>query len=169
MPFAFENGVSTDEKENSIAITDEQYLEAIIGMQQGMSVTIAGGFKVSFLMYGRVGTNDFRIGGGEADGWIVIKQPRPEDEKQLDYTLSELGQWEITEETLFNHKRNLEIAWQAEEMAVIADQRMAIEEEDPKALPGTDSQWLQYRTKVRNWKEENFDFPDSTKRPKRPT
>ncbi|MFC3939651.1 hypothetical protein CCU68_18880 [Pseudomonas gingeri NCPPB 3146 = LMG 5327] len=62
-----------------------------------------------------------------------------------------------------------ESEWQAQEMLVIEDQRMAIEEEDPEALPGTDKEWLQYRTKVRKWIEGAEGYPEMTRRPVRPS
>ena len=63
--------------------------------------------------------------------------------------------------------REAEIIWQTAEMAVIANQLLALEEEAEDALPGTRTQWLSYRTKVRLW-HTSVDFPDSTKRPTRP-
>lgn len=62
-----------------------------------------------------------------------------------------------------------EDAWRVEELAEIADQLLAIEDEDPSAMPGTDRQWRDYRTKVRAWKEGGFNFPDSFYRPQRPS
>lgn len=62
----------------------------------------------------------------------------------------------------------IESAWQESEMAIIADQLLMIDDDDPLALPGTASQWKAYRIKVRAWKEGNTDFPDQTKRPVRP-
>lgn len=61
-----------------------------------------------------------------------------------------------------------EDAWRVEEVAFIADQLLAIEDDDPTALPGTDRQWRDYRTQVRAWKEGRPDFPDQSKRPPRP-
>ena len=71
-------------------------------------------------------------------------------------------------------KAIVEDLWRNSEISVIANQLMAIEEaeasgeEVPDLLPGTRTQWLSYRTKVRAWKEGNIDFPDSTRRPLRP-
>jgi len=62
----------------------------------------------------------------------------------------------------------VEDSWRAAEAAFIADQLLAIEDDDPAALPGTDRQWRDYRIKVRAWKEGHPDFPDATKRPTRP-
>lgn len=61
-----------------------------------------------------------------------------------------------------------EDAWRVAELAVIADQLLAIEDEDPAALPGTETQWRAYRTKVRAWKEGGVGFPDAALRPVRP-
>lgn len=63
----------------------------------------------------------------------------------------------------------VENAWRTAEMALIADQLIALEDDDPAAMPVTDPEWRAYRTLVRNWKDGgNPDFPDSSKRPKRP-
>jgi hypothetical protein len=66
-----------------------------------------------------------------------------------------------------------ENAWRETEILAISNQLMALEEqeagvEDSGALPGTRLEWLQYRTKVRNWKEGHPDFPDMTARPVQP-
>lgn len=62
----------------------------------------------------------------------------------------------------------VEDEWRLSEITFIADQLLAIEDDDPTALPGTDRQWRDYRTKVRAWKEGHVDFPDESKRPVRP-
>jgi len=62
----------------------------------------------------------------------------------------------------------VEDAWRVAEVAFIADQLLAIEDGDPTALPGTDTQWRAYRTKVRAWKEGALNFPDAAFRPQRP-
>lgn len=62
----------------------------------------------------------------------------------------------------------VEDAWRVAEVIFIADQLIAIEDDDPSALPGTERQWRDYRTAVRAWKEGYADFPDQEKRPKRP-
>ncbi|VVP33112.1 hypothetical protein [Pseudomonas fluorescens] len=64
--------------------------------------------------------------------------------------------------------------WRELEISAINNQLMAIEEaeatgEDAGALPGTRLQWLQYRTKVRNWKDGAEFFPDLEYRPDRPS
>lgn len=64
----------------------------------------------------------------------------------------------------------VEDKWRVQEMALIADQLIALEDGDPDAMPVTEAQWRSYRTIVRNWKEGgNPNFPDATKRPVRPT
>lgn len=73
---------------------------------------------------------------------------------------------------------SVENQWREAQLAIIANQLLAIEEAeaaaeegvDPPAdlLPGTRNQWLAYRTKVRAWKEGNVNFPDSAKRPVQP-
>ncbi|MBK5512273.1 hypothetical protein [Pseudomonas sp. TH15] len=70
-------------------------------------------------------------------------------------------------------KVQAEDAWRDQEVVAINNQLMAIEEaeatgEDTGVLPGTRLQWLQYRTKVRNWKEGSESFPDCDHRPNRP-
>ncbi|WP_046068430.1 hypothetical protein [Pseudomonas synxantha] len=68
---------------------------------------------------------------------------------------------------------NVENIWREAEIQAIGNQLMAIEEaeagsEDAHPLPGTRSQWLIYRTKVRAWKAGEEGFPDQSKRPVRP-
>lgn len=58
-----------------------------------------------------------------------------------------------------------ESEWVALELSFIADQLLAIEDDDPTALPGTEREWRDYRIKVRAWKEGNTSFPDKDKRP----
>lgn len=71
---------------------------------------------------------------------------------------------------LLAEQTRTEDIWRVSEVSFIADQLMAIEDGDPSALPGTDTQWRSYRTLVRNWKTGGDpDFPDATKRPTRPT
>lgn len=59
--------------------------------------------------------------------------------------------------------------WRTTELLLAADQLLAIEDDDPTALPGTERDWRDYRIKVRVWKEGNVDFPNSDKRPVHPT
>ncbi|NMY95624.1 tail fiber assembly protein [Pseudomonas proteolytica] len=47
MPYAANNEIAFDKFEGSIKITKEQYLQALEGMQEGLVVSIDGGFKVS--------------------------------------------------------------------------------------------------------------------------
>lgn len=66
-----------------------------------------------------------------------------------------------------------ENAWRDQEIDAIANQLMALEEqeatgENSGALPGTRLQWLSFRTKVRAWKEGAEYFPDSSRRPTQP-
>lgn len=61
-----------------------------------------------------------------------------------------------------------EDAWRGAELLFAADQLMAIEDDDPNRLPGTDRQWRDYRIAVRAWKEGSPDFPIEDLRPKRP-
>jgi len=61
-----------------------------------------------------------------------------------------------------------EDAWRTKEMESIADQLIAMEDDDPEALPGTERQWRDYRTLVRGWKEGHPDFPSAGSRPHRP-
>lgn len=68
----------------------------------------------------------------------------------------------------------MEMVWRAEQLAIIARQLEAIEEDEadvppPDLLPGTRKQWLKYRGQVSNWNETNVDFPDVSKRPVKPT
>jgi hypothetical protein len=61
-----------------------------------------------------------------------------------------------------------EDSWRISEMEFIADQLIAMEDDDPEALPGTERQWRDYRTLVRGWKEGHPDFPNAASRPVRP-
>lgn len=62
----------------------------------------------------------------------------------------------------------LEDKWRLLQLELIADQILAIEDEDPTALTGTDRQWRDYRTKVRAWKFGAINFPDKQFRPVSP-
>lgn len=46
MPYAFEGGICTDEREGAIAISEAQYREALEGIDAGKVVSIAGGFSL---------------------------------------------------------------------------------------------------------------------------
>lgn len=62
----------------------------------------------------------------------------------------------------------VEDAWRVAEVPFIADQLLAIEDDDPTALPGTERQWRDYRTAVRAWKLGTPNFPYQEHRPTRP-
>lgn len=62
----------------------------------------------------------------------------------------------------------VEDSWRLSEMELIADQLIALEDGDPKALAGTDRQWRDYRILVRGWKEGHPDFPNAVSRPVSP-
>lgn len=59
--------------------------------------------------------------------------------------------------------------WQELEMALIADQLLSLEDDDPTALPGTEREWRDYRIKVRAWKDGAEGYPEIENRPQRPT
>jgi hypothetical protein len=59
--------------------------------------------------------------------------------------------------------------WQGAEMAFIANQLTAIEDEDPSALPGSAKQWRDYRIKVRAWIDGAVSYPEIVHRPIRPS
>lgn len=70
-------------------------------------------------------------------------------------------------------QKAIEDSWRDAELVIIANQLDALEEaevgEPPEdLLPGTRTQWLSHRGKVRNWVEGVGDFPDTSKRPTRP-
>lgn len=61
-----------------------------------------------------------------------------------------------------------ENTWKAGELELIADQLLAIEDDDPNRLPGTDREWRDYRIAVRAWKEGAAGFPKMENRPVAP-
>lgn len=70
-------------------------------------------------------------------------------------------------------RSELDAEWKLQELGEIAKQLERIEEGEAGVdvtglLPGTRKQWLAYRGLVRNWAEGKGDYPDMTKRPKRP-
>lgn len=70
---------------------------------------------------------------------------------------------------LLAEQKIVETQWVTAELAIIADQLLAIEDEDPTALPGTAAQWRAYRIKVRAWKDGGDpNYPQQNKRPVRP-
>lgn len=46
MPYAFEGGISTEEREGAIEITEAQYQKALTAILTGKAVTTIGGFKI---------------------------------------------------------------------------------------------------------------------------
>lgn len=64
--------------------------------------------------------------------------------------------------------KETEARWQSAEMAFIADQLIALEDQDPNAQPGTERQWRDYRTHVRQWAEGAEGYPAMEYRPNRP-
>lgn len=64
--------------------------------------------------------------------------------------------------------KEAEARWQTAEMAFIADQLIALEDQDPTAQPGTERQWRDYRTQVRRWEEGADGYPALESRPHRP-
>lgn len=61
-----------------------------------------------------------------------------------------------------------ETEWRTVELLLAADQLLAIEDDDPNRLPGTEREWRDYRIAVRSWKEGVDGFPNIDNRPKRP-
>lgn len=61
-----------------------------------------------------------------------------------------------------------EAIWRAGQMDLIANQLLAIEDDDPSRLPGTDSEWRKYRIKVRAWVSGAVGYPDLVHRPVSP-
>ncbi|WP_456254563.1 hypothetical protein ACP3PM_17890 [Pseudomonas iridis] len=62
-------------------------------------------------------------------------------------------------------KARLDDAWRDQELAVIADQLMALEERDAgveaeDVRPGSRVLWLTYRSAVRNWSGSNDSRPE---------
>ncbi|SDJ57258.1 hypothetical protein [Pseudomonas abietaniphila] len=119
-------------------------------------------------VFAEVGGNQQQIGGDCPEGWIVMTDARPDGEDTLDYVARSDGTWVIDSRIIRERSVRVEIDWQAAEMALIADQLIAIEDDDPSALPGTDRQWRDYRTKVRAWKDGAEHYPDSAFRPVQP-
>ncbi|SDU61497.1 hypothetical protein [Pseudomonas mediterranea] len=120
-------------------------------------------------VYAEVGSNFQQVGGDCPDGWIQMISQRPDGEDTLLYTASDTGRWVISETTRQRIAAAREASWVEEEMVVIAEQLVMLEDEDPSALPGTSRQWRDYRIALRAWNEANTDFPDTTKRPVKPT
>ena len=100
------------------------------------------------------------------NGTILQTYPIPEGPEWRVATQEDIDR--IEAEMQLQRDKLRETTWQTEEMLFIANQLLAIEEEAEDALPGTRTQWLAYRTKVRLW-HASTDFPDITKRPVRPS
>lgn len=52
-----------------------------------------------------------------------------------------------------------EDAWRESELLSIGEQLLMLEDDDPRAMPGTAAQWRAYRIQVRAWKTGSTDFP----------
>ena len=61
-----------------------------------------------------------------------------------------------------------ENAWRNARLLVIADQLLAIEDDDPNRMLGTDREWRDYRIALRAWKEGAEGFPNMENRPVAP-
>ncbi|MFJ2360440.1 hypothetical protein [Pseudomonas fluorescens] len=118
---------------------------------QGVSTTSAEGFAV-FIPEDANNSDWIIYLGWVADG----NSPEPQ------FTEAELAakQLQAAIET--------EAAWRSEEMKSIADQLLAIEDNDPARGPGTESEWREYRVKVRGWVSGAEGFPFIEHRPRRP-
>lgn len=102
------------------------------------------------------------------DGMIVMQHPRPEGDDTLLYTAQADGTWAITEETLRAVAAKIEGDWRASEMPVARENVIAIEFGD-NSVPGTSAQWKAYWLALRAWLEGAEGYPDSTRRPLKPT
>ena len=60
-----------------------------------------------------------------------------------------------------------ETQWVESERNYVAEQLEAIE--DGEEIPGTEREWRDYRIQVRAWNQGAEGFPDSDKRPARPS
>ena len=106
--------------------------------------------------------------------WRFVDSEIPLDADETLY--EDIPQWAVdaqVEAATHREQVSVEAEWQQAEIDVIANQLMALEEaevtgENTGALPGTRVKWLQYRTKVRNWKDGAEYFPDLEHRPSRP-
>ncbi|QVW25369.1 hypothetical protein KJF94_07285 [Pseudomonas hormoni] len=119
--------------------------------------------------YAELGSSFMQVGGECPEGWIIMKEPRPEGDNSTDYTAQADGSWAVTQETLRSKAAVFESVWRDVELPVAKDNVTAIQFEDPDALPGTEAEWKAYWIALRNWKDGNPDYPDLTKRPPRPS
>lgn len=85
--------------------------------------------------------------------------------------LSEMGSAEVDE---FFRKQAADVAkgqeelWASSEIASITEQLLLHDDDDEKAV-ATPEAWKEYRKALRRWNEsDSADFPDQSKRPKRP-
>jgi hypothetical protein len=120
-------------------------------------------------VYAAPGSNFQQVGGDCPEGWLLMEGPRPEGEDASLYTATPEGTWIISEATQDRLARDREVAWVEAEMAVIADQLVKLEDEDPSALPGTSRQWRDYRIALRSWNDTNAVYPNYLFRPERPS
>lgn len=100
--------------------------------------------------------------------WDVEEHGRELYQRAMDGEFGEIAEYSApvpTEAQL----ADIEDAWRIQQLDLIADQILAIEDDDPTALPGTDRQWRDYRTKVRGWKVGALHFPDIDYRPVSPS
>lgn len=95
-----------------------------------------------------------------AENLICIEQECPEYADQI----WNFPGWSESE----GKKIRRESFWRSSEMTSIADQLLRLEDSDPTALPGSESEWREYRIKVRAWSDGAAGYPDENKRPKRP-
>ena len=61
-----------------------------------------------------------------------------------------------------------EVSWKNSEMLLISDQLLKLEDADPTAMPGTESQWRAYRVVLRTWVDGAQGYPNVSSRPVRP-
>ncbi len=119
-------------------------------------------------VYAKVGGYEQLVdeaGDGAPDGWILMKEQRPDS---IDYTAQPDGTWAITQETLTAKQALIENAWREIEMPK-AQQNVTAIEYGEEGIPGTAQQWQKYWLALRKWTETNPNFPDSSKRPVAPT
>jgi hypothetical protein len=120
------------------------------------------------------------------DGRVVFPSPLPDDQGNyaelppiiepvvigfIDWT--KMITKEMKEAEALAEKRAADViredAWRVAEITIARDNLDGILFEDPNVLPGTETQWKAYGVRLRAWKEGALYFPDSTKRPTRPT